>query len=115
MELIDGTAIRQCEACDAFAERYAPPCQLLNVFANDVASGRVAFRVVVEVNDAGVERHYVTYFVDEYFERVFDVQRSAKRARNFVERVDLTVSFLDLIVSDERAALPRLGHVNRAS
>ena len=114
MELINRTAIRECEAGDAFAKSYATSCESLIVLADDVTSGGVAFCVVVEVNDAGIERHYVTYLVDQYFEGVFDVERGAKRSRNLVERVDLAVRFLDLIVSDVRTALSGLGHVNRA-
>ena len=101
MKLVDRTAVRQCEAGDSFTESYAPSGQFLNVLADNVASSRITFRVVVEVNDAGVEGHYVAHFVDEYFERVFDVERGAERARNLVERVDLAMSFLDLIVGDE--------------
>ena len=56
MELINGASIREGEAGDSFAEGYGPSCEFLNVLASDVASGREAFNVVVEVNDAGVYR-----------------------------------------------------------
>src|SRR5688572_29772691 len=114
MKLVNRAAISECETSDAFTQRDTSRREFLGVLANYVTRGRVTFHIVVEVNDAGVKRYDVTNFVDEDFQGVFDVERSSKRARNFVERINLTMRLFDLIVSDERSAFTRLGHVNRA-
>src|SRR5262249_4970810 len=82
--------------------------------ADDVARSRIAFAIVVNVNDASVEWDYVAHLVDENLERVFHVQRRSKRARNLVQRINFAMCFFDLVVSNERTALASLGHVDRA-
>ena len=84
------------------------------MLARNVSRGRVTFLFVVEVNDARIERHDVAHLVDENLERVLDVQRRAERAGNLVERIDLAMRFLDLVVSDKRTALASLIHIHFA-
>src|SRR6476646_472749 len=95
------------------------------MFPGNVSRSRIAFLLVVEVNDARVERNHVAHLVDENLERVFDVQRRAERAGDLIERIDFAMRFLDLIVSDIRTTLTslinidfaqlnrRLGRINR--
>src|SRR6185503_19102583 len=107
-------AIRKRKARDAFTECDTTPRQPLCMLAGDVSRGSVAFLIVVEVNDARVERNDVAHLVDENLERVLDVQRRAKRAGNLVQRINFTMRFLDLIVSDVRTTLARLTHIDFA-
>src|SRR3954454_24913027 len=88
--------------------------ELLTMLAGDVTRGRITFLLVVEVNDASVERHDMAHLIDENLERVLDVQRRAERARNLVKRIDLAMCLLDLVVSDKRTALARLIHIDFA-
>src|SRR5258707_15547789 len=74
----------------------------------------MSFDVVVEINNASVERNYVYYLIDQNFERVLDVERCAESAGNFIKRINLTVGILDLIVSHVCTALPRLGEIDFA-
>src|ERR1043166_7947432 len=79
-----------------------------------VTRSRVTFAVVVDVDTTGIERDHVAHFVDDDLEGVFDVERSSKRARDLVERVNLSMCLFDLIVGNERTALARLRQVNCA-
>src|ERR1044071_2775728 len=114
MKLIDRAAVCECKTRDAFTRCDASCCQFLRVFTDDVLCSRITFAVVVDVNTASIEWNYVADLVDEDLERVRDVERSSKHARDFVKRIDLAVRFLDLIVSDERTALACLGQVDCA-
>src|SRR6185369_11372077 len=114
MKLVNRTAIRERKPGHTFAERDATTSQFLNILSRHVSRCSVAFVLVVKVNDARVERNDVAHLVDEDLERVLDVQRRAKRAGNLIQRINFTVRLLDLIVSDVRAALTRLTHINFA-
>src|SRR5215213_3024690 len=100
MKLVNRTAISECKSCDSFTQRDATPRQLLNILAGDVARCGVTFLLVVEVNDARVERNHVSHLIDQDFERVLDVQRRAERAGNLIQSINLAMGLLDLIVSD---------------
>src|SRR6185295_18361019 len=99
--LINRTAVSECKAGDAFTQRDASRGQLLRVFTDYVTCARITFAVVVDVNTASVEWDHVAHFIDEDLECVCNVKRSSKRARDLVERINLTVRFLDLIVGDD--------------
>ncbi len=114
MKLIYRTAVSKCKAGDAFTQRDASRRQLLRVFTDYVTCARKTFAVVVDVNTASVEWDHVAHFIDKDLECVCDVKRSSKRARDLVERINLAVRFLDLIVGDDGTALACLGYVNGA-
>src|SRR6185369_12090313 len=114
MQLVNSASIRERKARDTFTEGDTPSRQSLCMLARDVSRRSVTFLIVVEVNDARVKRDDVAHLVDENLERVLDVQRRTKRAGNLIQRINFTVRLLDLIVSDVRAALTRLTHINFA-
>jgi len=114
MKLIDWTAIRKCEPSHTLARDDAPVREFLNVLPNDVTRRGEAFHLVIEIDNTRVEWDHMAHLVDENLERVLDVERRAKRAGNLVQRINLAMRFLDLIVSDERSAFACLDHVDVA-
>src|SRR5262245_28327234 len=114
MKLVDRTPVRECKASHTFAESNATARQLWNIFARNVSRGRVSILLVVKVNNARVEWDHVAHLVDENLERVLDIQRRTKRPGNLVKRINFTMRFLDLIVSDVRTALTSLVHIDFA-
>ena len=95
-------------------ERDAPAGQLLSVLASDVSRCSVTFLFVVKINNTRVEWDHVAHLIDENLECVLDVQRRTKRAGNLIQRIDFAMRLLDLIVSDIRATLASLIHIDFA-
>src|SRR4051794_15907460 len=112
MKLVHRPSVRQRKPGHAFAQRDTSLPEFLRVLTNDVTRGRIALRIVVEVNDAGIKRHDVADLINENLERVFDVERCAKRARDLIQGVNLTMRFFDLVVSDVGTALTRLVEID---
>lgn len=72
---INRTTVGERESGHAFSGRYAAVAQHVCVLARDVRSGRVGFQLVVEIDDAGVERNDVADLVDENRDCIFYVER----------------------------------------
>src|SRR6185369_11382576 len=114
MELIHRAAVSECKPGNALTERDGARGQFLRILSNYVTCRRITFAVVVKINTTSIEWNDVAHLIDQNLERVGNVQRSSKRARDLVERIDLSMRFFDLVVSDEGTALARLGHINCA-
>src|SRR5215204_291188 len=112
MKLVDGTPVRQRKTRDTFSKRDASRRELLSILSYHVARCSVTLVLVVKVNDASIERHHVPHLVDQNLESMLNVQRRSKRAGNFIQGINLSMRFLYLIVSDVRAPLSSLSHVN---
>src|ERR1044072_1350340 len=100
IELVHRTSIRERKSGNTLTERNIPSGKFLRVLADYVTSRRVTFVFVVEVDHASVERNYVSYFVDENLECVFNVERGAERTRDLIKRIHFAMRILDLVVSD---------------
>src|SRR5215216_3117850 len=100
MKLVNSTPGCERESGDSLPECDTSCRQLLPVLAGDVASSRIALGVVIKINDAGVEWDHVAHLVNQDFERVLDVKRGPKSAGNLVQRINLAVRFLYLVVSN---------------
>ncbi len=112
MKLINGTAIGQGKTGYAFAGRDASGSQALGISTRDVRGGRITFQFVVEINDAGIERHDVANLIDQYLHRILHIERGAKGAGNFVKCINFLMRTLNLIVGHVAAAFAGLHHVH---
>src|SRR6476620_6517140 len=102
MKLINCTAVCESKPGHAFSGSYTVSLEDVCVFAYSVACRRIAFHVVIKVDEASVELNDMSNLIDETFQCVFEVNRSSERAGDLIKRIDFAVSFLYLIVCHVR-------------
>src|ERR1051325_5312373 len=102
MKMIDGAAIGESKARHALAGRNATVTERRGVLARDVCRRSIALQLVVQIDHASIEGNDVAHLVDHDRERVFEIERRAEGARNLVERIDLPMRVLDLVMGGRK-------------